>query len=84
MPAIAAVPCDLSGFPLASACLGLELCSHVANVCAREAGGVVCLVVIRVCKLTIMVVKAGVIPSIVFSPILSHQNNGQGKRALSL
>lgn len=78
------MPCDLSGFLLASACLGLELGSHIANVCTREVGGVVCLVVIRVGNLTIMVVKAGVVSSTVFSPILNHQENGQGKGALSL
>ena len=66
--------CDLSGFPLASTYLGLKLCSHVANVCTRGVGGVVCLVVIMVSKLTILVVKAVAVPSILFLPIPNHQN----------
>lgn len=68
--------CDLSGFPLASACLGLELCSHVAPVCPRGVGGVVRLVVMMVGELTTMVVKAGV--PFIFSPPIPNHQNGSG------
>lgn len=75
--------CDSSGFPLASACLGLELCSHVATICTRGLAGMVCLLVIMVWNLPLC--DEGWCCTIIVSwPISNHQKwrRGQGKRTL--